>query len=238
MTFKTFSTADEWVAASVAYFEKIAHEREYVSLALSGGSTPVLVYEAIATQTTLPKRCSIKFFQVDERYVPADHKDSNQKLLYDHFIRAFDRRPDGKNYLSEGVFFRTDQPIEKALKEYTKAIQYEMSSWPAPWNIPFSLAILGLGPDGHTASLFPHSPALYDTEHAVAHTTTDAFPVHDRLTLTFPTIMASHRLLLLVRGREKQAIIDDLLHSNKTIDELPAKKLLEHPDLTIFYCTE
>jgi 6-phosphogluconolactonase len=237
MVFKSFDTASAWIDASVRYLEEICAKETYLTLALSGGSTPIPIYEAFAASKHLPPKLRINFFEVDERYVPSDHENSNQHLIYEHFIEPFQKRNDPIDLVASGQFFRTDITIEKSLHDYEKGLKFEMNSFDNQRTL-FDITILGLGPDGHTASLFPHSPALHDTEHMVVHTTTDSFPVHDRLTLTFPTIMASQRLLLLVRGREKQAIIDDLLHSNKTIDELPAKKLIEHPDLTIMYCTE
>lgn len=225
MEFKTFATELEWIEAAALFMEETLTLFPG-PLALSGGSTPMPVYEAVATRGNIQSH-SIEVYQVDERFVPADHPDSNQQLITKHLIL-----PDTKPMFCSFTPFRTDLSLEEAVKKYEKAL-----SWIKPTVGGFALTVLGLGPDGHTASLFPHSPALKETKQLVAHTTTDQFPVHDRLTLTFPAIMASKSLLLLIKGKEKKPILDDLLHSSKMVDELPAKKLLEHPNLTIYFCT-
>ena len=163
----------------------------------------------------------IELFQVDERYVPRDHPDSNYKNFL-HLLGGV--RGDTRVYAFDPLL-----SIKEALDAYEKIIQK---------SLPFDLCILGLGSDGHTASLFPNLSALHENTRLVAHTTTDNFAVRDRLTMTFPAIMASKKILLLLRGKEKKQILDGLLHSNKTIDELPAKKLLEHPDLTIHFLNQ
>jgi 6-phosphogluconolactonase len=230
-------SASAWIDASVRYLEEICAKETYLTLALSGGSTPIPIYEAFAASKHLPPKLRINFFEVDERYVPSDHENSTQHLIYKHFIGPFQKRNDPIDLVASGQFFRTDIPIEKSLHDYEKGLKFEMNSFDNQRTL-FDITILGLGPDGHTASLFPHSQALHETKRLVTHTTTDSFPVHDRLTLTFPAIRQSKNLLLLVRGQEKEDIVEKLLHSDQTIDELPAKALLEHPILTIYYCTE
>ncbi len=235
MNLQTFSDQKSWLDASVAWFEKAVNESNHAAIALSGGSTPIPIYEAIALEAKV-NHTSIEVYQVDERYVPPDHPDSNQKLIMDHLILPAQERAKKEGGYSPfccATFFPTHKPIEKAVKSYHRTIKNGM----APSG-GLTLSILGIGPDGHTASLFPHSPALHETKRFTAHTTTDTFTIHDRLTLTFPAIMSSRHLLVLLKGKNKQAILDDLLHSNKSIDEMPAKKLLEHPNLTIHFCTD
>ncbi len=215
----TFATDAEWIDASLAIFQSVCDTKDASAIALSGGSTPVPVYEALA-KSNLPWE-RITFFEVDERYVPRDHVESNYRLISQSLSPS--------TSLPTWFFFNTSLTIPNALAQYEAAIKK---------SIPFDLCVLGLGPDGHTASLFPNSPALNETKNLVAHTTTDQFPIHDRLTLTFPVIMANKKLLLLLKGKAKEAVLNELLNGNKTIEEFPAKKLLEHPALTIHFCTQ
>lgn len=213
MIVRTFESEKNFITDSVEFVTQICVKDECASLALSGGSTPKPFYEALGARRDIPFD-RIRFFEVDERYVPKTHPDSNAHLIETALGRPI-------------IAFDTTKPISEALEEYEHIIR--------PYQ-PFGLAILGMGRDGHIASLFPRSPTLHETKRLVAHTTTDRFAVRDRLTLTFPAILASKRLLLLLSGKEKQAALDTLLHSDVSFDDFPAKKLVGHPRLTIHFC--
>lgn len=207
---RTFSSAGEFVSESAVFIAQAL--KNGGSLALSGGSTPKPVYEALALGQA-PPLDKINFFEADERYVPKDHPDSNARM-----IEAALGRPI--------IAFDTTKSIVETLADYEKKVlTYQ----------PFDLAVLGMGTDGHTASLFPHSSALHETKRLVTHTSTDTFAIRDRLTLTFPAILGSKQMLLLISGKDKQAALDTLLHSEVSFEDFPAKKLLEHPRLTIHF---
>ena len=177
-------------------------------IALSGGSTPKPIYHAM---TQLPQTELIHFYQVDVRYVPKTDNQSNQRMI--------------RETLHPNHFHTIDTslPIEKACMKYEAELPKQ-----------FDLVILGIGTDGHTASLFPQSEALGEANKQVTHTVkpnTD----EKRITLAFPPIMNSKTIIILLQGQEKKKIIDELFHANKLISELPAKKLLDHQNLYIHY---
>jgi 6-phosphogluconolactonase len=216
MDIKIFKDEEEFVAASVT---RILHACEAPQgdrprVALSGGSTPEPVYRALAEQSEFLEIA--EFYQIDERYVPADDAKSNQKLIRDtlnspHFVP-----------------FDTTGSIDDALNHYEKKL-YELGEH------PFDSAVLGVGNDGHIASLFPGSGALNETDRWVAHTTTDVHDIRDRLTLTLPPILLTKSLLILLKGSKKRVVLETLLAGSGDINEFPALALLKHPNLTLYY---
>ena len=95
------------------------------------------------------------------------------------------------------------------------------------------MVILGIGKDGHTASLFPNDKAALDSVKSAIHTTTKTFAVKDRLTISMKKIKESKNALLLIKGKEKQKVLNELLNSTKDIYKIPAKGILENQNLLI-----
>lgn len=216
MQLQKLNNEEEFIKSATTFVKDLCkNQKKKLNISLSGGNTPKPIYEALRKSDIPFER--IHFYQVDERYIPKDHPESNYKLIKETLQKPFH-------------FFDTSLPIEEALTQYEKELPEK-----------FDLTILGIGADGHTASLFPHSPALNETTRKVAHTTTDQFTIKNRLTLTFPAIMESKILLILLKSVNKENILKELIINqentppNKEIMELPAKKLLTHPNLYVFY---
>lgn len=210
MQIKTFSSKKEFITATTSFILCLKTK----TIALSGGKTPEPVYEKLGSSSNIPSsfRDKLDFYQVDERYVPQNHPLSNQKMIRK---TLFKNTKNPKNFHC----FDTSLPIDECLKKYAK----ELPDY-------FDLCILGIGPDGHTASLFPHSEALKTTSR-ISHSQTNQFPIKDRLTITFPQILASKTILILLKNRPE--ILAQLQHPTKIPDEFPAIYLLKHPHLTI-----
>lgn len=159
------------------------------TVALAGGSTPRRLYEALATME-YPWR-SVEIFFGDERCVPPDHEDSNYRMAHEVLLSRVPAR-----------VHRMPETCDPSAYEAELATVFgeELPS--------FDLVFLGLGEDGHTASLFPGDPALEERERLVARVER---PDHPRLTLTLPVLSAARVAAFLVSGEAKRERLRDLM---------------------------
>ena len=168
-------------------------ERGQCTLALSGGSTPKPLYEALSTQS-LPWE-KIHVFWGDERYVPGDHPDSNQRMARQAWLDRVKIPAANIHPMPTGAA----QPTADAQKhegELRQFFQIPAGKFPV-----FDIVLLGMGDDGHTASLFPHTEALKVDDRLVTVGNKDGQP---RLTFTAPLINAARWVIFLVAGQNKR----------------------------------
>ncbi|MEZ5306759.1 MAG: 6-phosphogluconolactonase [Pyrinomonadaceae bacterium] len=186
----------------------VQQTRKSCRVALSGGSTPAGIYRVIARNPSAfgINWDSVKFFFGDERFVPKDSDQSNFKLANDLLFLPLGI-PDSNIFR-----WKTElQDPQAVAEEYAESISDEFGSNDASLPI-FDLVILGMGPDGHTASLFPNSPALDENvKIAVANEIGSKFGT--RLTLTFPVLNRAQCVLFLVRGADKAETLADVLEN-------------------------
>jgi 6-phosphogluconolactonase/glucosamine-6-phosphate isomerase/deaminase len=105
------------------------------------------------------------------------------------------------------------------------------------WNnhLP-DVMIVGMGPDGHIASLFPPlAENLMDDTRLVAHTTTDTFAVHDRITLTLNPITAAEHHVFLLKGEDKKQLWEEMMDSAENEQRWPAKRIVDHSHVTVVF---
>lgn len=221
-----FNNTNKYAEAAVEAIESFLaeklKEKKVVRVALSGGSSPVSVYEALTQSKKIPWS-RVALFLVDERYVPLNSKDSNAKLIEEKLI-------DKVSNLRRFYKYNTRDPIPTIIDQYEKTLQQFESPL-------FDLVLLGLGEDGHIASLFPSESALHEERQLVAHTHSPNINTQDRLTLTFPAILDSQKIIFLIQGKNKESVIEKWLDKNVTIDQLPAKGVLDHPNIEVFFDT-
>lgn len=208
------ATADRFVEVAARAIE----ERGTVRVALSGGSTPKQVYPLLLQ----PERrdaidwSRVEFFWGDERSVPPDHPDSNFGVAYGMLISQLpDVRPDRVHRMPAEAA-DIDAAALSHESELRLAFDSRGSEPPA-----FDLIWLGMGPDGHTASLFPGTDALDETERWVVG---NWIPSQDtwRMTLTYPVLNAAREVLVVVTGADKA----DALRAIRAGDSgLPAERV-------------
>jgi 6-phosphogluconolactonase len=207
------AAADEFVNCA----NSAIRTRQKFSVALSGGSTPRSIYELLANdQKTSEKRLPwerIFVFFGDERHVPPTDPESNYRMANESLL--------SKVPIPEQNIFR----VAAELDANTAALQYEQQllrffnldpsqseAWPR-----FDLIMLGMGPDGHTASLFPGSPALQETQRKVVANWVEKFKSF-RITFTFPVLNHAAEVMFTVSGEGKAEILNDVLKNpDKTL---------------------
>ena len=167
--------------------------RGQCTIVLSGGSTPKPLYEAIADHA-LPWD-KIQIFWGDERYVSADHPDSNQRMARQAWLNRV-QIPESNIHPMPTEAGDPAVDAQAYEKELLQLGQIAAGEFPV-----FDLVLLGMGDDGHTASLFPHTEALTVGDRLVTVGNKDGQP---RLTLTVPAINQAHCVIFLVAGENKR----------------------------------
>lgn len=198
--------AAAWVADSIA---AVLAERERCSLALAGGNTPRAIYEELADRyVNLPWQLLDIFFG-DERCVPPDDPASNYDMAREALLS---RVPIGPEQVHR---MRGELPDRNAA-----ALDYE-SELPASLDI----LLLGMGADGHTASLFPGAPQLRERERSVVPSTSPSPPA-ERLTITPPVIERARHVGVMVAGKSKSEAVARVLEGALDTEVVPARLAL------------
>ncbi len=221
---RVFADAEELAQGAAAFFaEEVSRAvaaRGRASVLLAGGETPRRTYEVLAEE---PFRAAlpwgkIHFFWGDERCVPADDPHSNQQMARASLL---DRVPVPPAHIHAIA-------CAEAPEEAAAAYQRELERYFADAPPVFDLVFLGLGADGHTASLFPGAAALAEQTRwtAVVQRPGAAFP---RITLTLPLLNQARRLLFLVAGESKAAIWAEIVRGVPASGPLyPAQRVQPH----------
>ncbi|MDE0142666.1 MAG: 6-phosphogluconolactonase [Caldilineaceae bacterium] len=189
-------------------------QRGVFSVALAGGSTPGPVYDLLAEDSDIDwKRCRV--FWSDERCVPPEHAESNYRMARE---RLLDRLPEPPEVVSR---IRGELPPDQAAYAYEQSIRENVPA-DGTGTPRFDLILLGMGDDGHTASLFPGSSALDETDRLVAADYVSKFNAH-RLTFTYPLINAGRHVLILVSGASKAVTLKAVLEGPHRPVALPVQ---------------
>ncbi len=192
-----------WISAEVA--AAIA-QRGTCALALSGGHTPRPVYEALAAPDATVDWGRVDVYFADERGVPPEHPDSNYRMAAAAFL---ERVPLVRGRVHRMPAERPDR--DAAAREYERLLPDALD-----------LLLLGMGPDGHTASLFPGAPALDERERRVVPSLSP-FPPAPRLTITPPVIETARRVAVLVTGADKAPLVARALEGPLAPARLPVQ---------------
>jgi 6-phosphogluconolactonase len=207
------AAADEVLRAAT----EAVTDRGRFAIALSGGSTPKALYNLLATnaRTALPWDRTY-FFWGDERHVPPTDPESNFRMADETMLSRIPVAP--------GNIFRVEAEnpdAAAAAAAYEQVLKKFFSLQPGEFP-HFDLILLGMGPDGHTASLFPGTAALEEKSRLVVANWVEKFKTH-RITLTLPVLNAARSVAFLVSGTDKAEAVKQVLEGNAPGEQYPSK---------------
>ena len=218
---RTLTTPQELFAAAAEEVVRAANEavaqRGRFTIALAGGSTPKSLYNLLATnaRTALPWD-RMFFFWGDERHVPPTDPDSNYRMADETMLAKIP-------VAAANVFrMKTENPEAAAVAaDYEQTLRkfFQLE----PGQVPtFDLILLGMGPDGHTASLFPDTAALQEKSRLVLANWVEKMKTY-RITLTLPVLDAARCVIFLVSGTDKATALHAVLEGDAPGEQYPAK---------------
>ncbi len=209
--------------------ENAVKERGGFTVALSGGKTPINLYQKLAEKHTLPWN-KTDVFMVDERFVPYESKENNFRMINELLLLHV-------NIPSKNIhpIITSDASAHDSASKYehtlTAFFRKESCSMPE-----FDLILLGIGDDGHTASLFPDTPSLKESSCLVIAVSPEDESRKDRITLTFPVINNSRNIIFLASGINKAGVIKEVIEDNNS--QLPASIVRPEKGKLIFLLDE
>jgi len=194
--------AAAWMAEEV---RRAVARRGGCALALSGGSTPRPAYERLAAEPAVPWNAVDVYFG-DERAVPPSDPASNYRMAREALLDRVGLPPDRVHRMEAD-----DPDRDAAAARYAALLPDRLD-----------VLVLGMGPDGHTASLFPRSAALRETERKVVPAPSPVPPAH-RLTITPPVIASARRVAVITAGAAKAPVVAQVLRGPWRPEDLPAQ---------------
>ncbi|HET6266974.1 MAG TPA: 6-phosphogluconolactonase [Acidobacteriota bacterium] len=208
-------------AEVLAAAQKAVSDHGYFALALSGGSTPKVLYGLLADDASFREKMpwsKTHFFWGDERHVPPDHPDSNFRMTQQAMLSKI-TVPQENVHRIHGE----NPDAAAAAQEYETDLRrfFKLSSGAFP---RLDLVLLGMGPDGHTASLFPGTPALKENKLIVTANPVAKFNT-DRITMTYPTLNNASRIVFLVNGTDKAQPLREVLQGKSQPDLYPSQNI-------------
>jgi 6-phosphogluconolactonase len=206
----------------------VAADGRFIS-ALSGGGTPKSLYSLLATEefrAQIPW-AKIHFFWGDERCVPPEYPDSNYRMAFESLLSKVPVPKENTHRIEAEL-----EP-EIAAAKYEREIRefFRLTGKDLP---RFDLILLGLGADGHTASLFPGNQALEETGRLVVATYVDELKTY-RITLTLPVLNHAANICFLVAGENKAAVLRDVRQRSK---DLPARRIAPVDGRVVWFLDE
>ncbi|HEV8193080.1 MAG TPA: 6-phosphogluconolactonase [Ktedonobacterales bacterium] len=218
---EVFADQDQLAQAAAELFVRLSREhpeREHFTVALSGGSTPRKYHALLAAppQVEQVDWSKVEFYWGDERFVPPDHPDSNYRMARETLLQALPLRSDQVHPMPTEI-----GDAAAAAAAYEADIRRGFTLLPGEWP-RFDLILLGMGPDGHTASLFPHTAALHVRDRLVVANEVPQLQT-TRITLTVPVLNDAAHVAFVVGGTDKADAVATVLEGARQPEEYPSQ---------------
>lgn len=229
MKLKKFNSEEAFVNDGVAVISEVIwnaqSEKGRAAIGVSGGRTPGKIYEGLGQMAAENQLDLLKtdVYLLDERMVALDNAASNYKLIKESLYAGASLQ-----FLNNLHYFETGLGKYQASEQYKRELE-------SLGNLQMDLVVLGIGTDGHFASIFPGYVEV-DKGELVIMSETEEFEVKERLSVGPAVILNAKKILVLLKGEEKRAVVEELLSGQKKPQEYPAMILLNHLDLEVYYC--
>jgi 6-phosphogluconolactonase len=217
--------------------KRTLQEQKFFTVALSGGNSPRLIYSMLA-ENEMKKKIDwnkVFIFWGDDRYLPHTSPESNYRMAYDTLLSKIE-------IPQENIFripTEVSPPEEAALLYETimKKVFVKLGAIDLNKKLPvFDLVILGVGRDGHTASLFPGHRAVNEQKRWVTHVRAHArVTLHDRITITLPVINNAKNVMFIISGEGKGKIIKDIFENKSVGKVYPASMIKPHDGQSVWF---
>ena len=223
----TFSRIDSQAGLITEITARIAdsltaaiHKRGSASLAVSGGTTPVPMFAALSRVALDWDKVVV--FPVDERWVDVSAKDSNENLVRTHLLQ---NKAAAATFIGMKTADRTASAGERECAERLRRIA-----------TPYDVMVLGMGGDGHTASLFPGTAKLAAaadmSSGRICMAISSATAAHERMTLTLPTILNAREIIIHISGAEKLKVYEKAISAGP-VEEMPIRYVLRQEKVPV-----
>ncbi len=217
MELKIFNSKQEVAEQFSEYLKSLISQNDKLTVALSGGSTPKVVFDYLAEHYQQLDWSGVHLFWGDERCVPPTHEESNYKMTVDHLLSKIDI-PEQNIHRIKGE----NAPKQEA-KDYGSQLKDVLNHSD---NIPsFDLVILGMGSDGHTASIFPHEIELWDSDE-YCEVAVHPDSGQKRITITGQVINNAREVAFLVTGSDKKEKVAEIIGKEEISKSYPASLVL------------
>lgn len=213
-----YDLAEKFAEELIAMINKSAEMKKPLSVSLSGGSTPELLFSLLGGRFSKSASWEyVHFFWGDERCVPADNPESNYGMTRKKFLEKIEIPSSNIHRI------RGEENAEKEAVRYSGEIK---SSTRQRDGLPvFDMIILGLGVDGHMASIFPGDMKLLDSD-KICEVTIDPVTLQKRITITGRIINNSDCITFLVTGKKKAEIVEKIINKNPSTPNFPASYIV------------